>query len=165
MNKKFLLSLSLLSITTFFYPKTNFKEPLTQKIYSEQTTQTENIRFQEVSIIPQDEIKDLMLDERKYKRNKWGCIVTSGVSFAAMGILIALESGGHIQDMVKITTTTAVIGLMSGGTALGNWWAERRSHRQAQALAYEYNIIINEPGYRIKDDTINLEINIQKGKK
>ena len=105
-----------------------------------------------------------MLDERKYKRNKWGAsslqvfLLPNGNSYSTRKRWAHSRYG-------KITTTTAVIGLMSGGTALGNWWAERRSHRQAQALAYEYNIIINEPGYRIKDDTINLEINIQKGKK
>ena len=100
----------------------------------------------EFSISPEDEIRDLLTDEKKYRKNKDGCAVAAvgciGIAFCTVAI------GKDIKYAVL-----PVMGMLSTASfSLWNWWAEARSYRQAHALADQH-------GYEVKshDDSQRLE--------
>ena len=111
--------------------------------------QSSIIRAKTVEVLPEDEVKALWVDAKKYGRNKWRSAAIAGTSFAT-GIAIAA-----FGKKTEIAAIPVMGGIITGGYSCWMWWSEKRSIRQAYELAEEHGIEIID--HTTRDDSKKLE--------
>jgi hypothetical protein len=111
--------------------------------------QSSTLTAKTVEILPEDEVKALLVDAKKYKRNKWRSAAIAGTTFTT-GIIIAVFS-----KRTDIASLPVMGGIITGGYSCWMWWSEKRSIRQAHELAQEHGIEIID--HTSRDDSKKLE--------
>lgn len=102
-----------------------------------------------VEVLPEDEIKSLLVDAKKYERNKWRSAAIAGTTFST-GIIIA--AFGKRTDIAAVPVMG---GIITGGYSCWMWWSQKRSIRQAYELAEKHDIEIID--HTAHDDSTKLE--------